>query len=187
MHDQTETLCVLGLDLGGTNIKAAVVTEPGTVLEQLQIETPAGREVSEVVDELVGISVRLMRSHRNITAVGLGAPGLVDEHRRIVRLSPNFPTWSNVPIARMLEEKIHLPVALDNDANCFGLAEYLWGAGKGFRFMLALTVGTGIGGAVILDGRIYRGNSGAAAELGHVSVDLWGPKCRCGNRGCVER
>lgn len=187
MINQTNLRCALGLDLGGTNIKAAVISERGAILDQTHIETPAGREVPDVVAALVELSQRFLQPYPDIAAMGLGAPGLVDESRRIVRLSPNFPTWNDVPLVEMLEARLNLPMILENDANCFGLAESRWGAGKGVSHLLALTVGTGIGGAIILDGKIYRGDSGAAGELGHISVDLWGPKCRCGNRGCVER
>jgi glucokinase len=119
--------------------------------------------------------------------VGVGAPGLVDLDRRLIRTAPNFPTWKDVPLAAMIAAEIALPVQLDNDVNCFGLAEQRWGAGRGLRNIIALAIGTGIGGAVILDGKLYRGSTGAAGELGHVCVDLWGPACNCGGRGCEER
>jgi len=177
----------LGLDLGGTQIKAAVVREDGQVIHQAQIETPASRGVDEVAERIVAISREALEQFPEITACGLGAPGLVDLERRTVRTAPNFPTWRDVPLAELIAQRLGSSVILENDVNCFGLAEQRWGAGRGFRHLLALAVGTGIGGAIILNGELYRGSSGAAAELGHISVDLWGPRCGCGNLGCAER
>jgi len=177
----------LGLDLGGTQIKAAVISSDGKLLHQFQGDTPQSRTVEDVAAQLIQVSRKIISQFPEIAGVGLGAPGLIDRERSKVRVAPNFPSWRDVPLAEVIEDEIHLPVQLDNDVNCFGLAEQRWGAGYGFQDLLALAVGTGIGGAIIIDGRLYRGSSGAAAELGHISVDLWGPKCACGNLGCVER
>jgi glucokinase len=177
----------LGLDLGGTQIKAAVVFDDGQVLHQAQEETPASRGVDEVAERIAAMGGDALKRFPEIAGCGLGAPGLVDLNRRLVRTAPNFPTWSEVPLAALIEQRLGRTVILENDVNCFGLAEQRWGAGRGFKHLLALAVGTGIGGAIILDGKLYRGSSGAAAELGHISVDLWGPRCGCGNLGCAER
>jgi glucokinase len=177
----------LGLDLGGTHVKAAVVGPDGELLQEFQVRTPASRQVDEVAAMLIEVSRRMIQAHPDVEAIGVGAPGLVDLDRRIIRNAPNFPTWCNVPLAEMIAAEIHLPVSLENDVNCFGLAEHRWGAGQGFDYLVALAIGTGIGGAIIIDGKLYRGGSGGAAELGHISVDLWGPRCNCGNLGCVER
>jgi len=177
----------LGLDLGGTQIKAAVVLEDGRVIHQAQIGTPASRGIEDVVERIAAIGREALERFPVITACGLGAPGLVDLERRTVRIAPNFPTWRYVPLAEQIAQRLGRSVILENDVNCFGLAEQRWGAGRGFRHLLALAVGTGIGGAIILDGKLYRGSSGAAAELGHIGVDLWGPRCGCGNLGCAER
>lgn len=177
----------LGLDLGGTNIKAAVVQEDGKLLDKTQVRTPTSRAPEEVAAAMIAVACQMLTQHPEIEAVGVGAPGLVDLDRRIVRTAPNFPAWKDVALAEMIAAEIALPVRLDNDVNCFGLAEHRWGAGVGFRHLIALAIGTGIGGAIILDGKLYRGSSGAAGELGHVCVDLWGPRCNCGALGCVER
>ena len=177
----------LGIDLGGIFMKAAVVTDQGDILDRQQADTPAERKVDDTVGEIIRLIKDLRQDWPEIVGIGLGSPGLVDRDHRTIRLSPNFPEWQNVALKEMIAEDISLPIYLENDVNCFALAEYRWGAGKGFRHLLALAVGTGIGGGIILDGQLYRGDSGAAGELGHVSVDLWGPKCNCGNLGCVER
>ena len=177
----------LGLDLGGTNIKAAIVSLDGEVLDQLNVDTPTERGVTETVEAIVDVINKMNLSWPDFAGIGLGSPGLVDINRRTIRLSPNFPNWRDVPLKDIIESEISRPVYLENDVNCFALAEQRWGASKGYKHVVALALGTGIGGALILDGKLYRGSSGAAGELGHISVDLWGPKCACGNFGCVER
>ncbi len=177
----------LGVDLGGTFIKAALVDSDGEIAAERVVPTPPSRAVAEVVQAILDLIREFERDCADIAGLGLGAPGLVDLNREAIRESPNFPEWRNVPLKSLVERETNLPAALDNDANCFALAEQRWGAGRGFQHLLALTVGTGIGGAVIVDGRLHRGGSGGAGELGHISVDLWGPRCACGNYGCVER
>ncbi|HEX7343483.1 MAG TPA: ROK family protein [bacterium] len=177
----------LGLDLGGTQIKMAVVREDGQVIHQAQTETPTSRGVEEVAERIGDVSREALEKFPEILGIGLGAPGLVDLRRHTVRTAPNFPSWNDVNLGEHLSRRIGRPVILENDVNCFGLAEHRWGAGRSFEHLVALAVGTGIGGAIILNGKLYRGSSGAAAELGHISVDLWGPRCACGNLGCAER
>lgn len=182
-----EFRCALGLDLGGTFIKAVVMREDGTLQDDLHVNTPMTREVDATVAAITGVVNKLHRKWPDLVGVGLGSPGLVDAERRIIRLSPNFPEWQNVPLKEKVSAGISLPIQLENDVNCFALAEQRWGAAQSFNQVLALALGTGIGGGIVLHGELYRGNSGGAGELGHISVDLWGPKCNCGNRGCAER
>ncbi|MBU0517523.1 ROK family protein [bacterium] len=177
----------IGIDLGGTYIKAAVVTETGMVLDERQVETPAGRQREAVAEKMGTLLTKLLQKHPEAVGIGIGSPGLVDAERNMIRESPNFPGWKNVPLRLMIAERVKRPVFLENDVNCFGLAEHRWGAGQGSQFMLALALGTGVGGAVIINGQLYRGSSGAAGELGHISVDMQGPQCPCGNYGCIER
>ncbi len=181
------TKYALGLDLGGTFVKAAIVSETGDVLDQIQEVTPENREVDDTAKVIVDTISKACERWPDVIGIGLGSPGLVDKERRLVRSSPNFPTWSNVPLRDLIAKHVTLPIYLENDVNCFALGEYRWGAGKNFDPMLALAVGTGVGGGIILDGRLFRGESGAAGELGHLSVDLNGPLCPCGGYGCVER
>lgn len=187
MPHKTNISHALGLDLGGTFIKAAVVSESGEIQDQDQVETPPGRDIDKTVSQIVALIKKLSQDWPNIKGIGLGSPGLVDRERKKIRLSPNFPAWHDVPLRDMVAREISLPIYLENDVNCFALAEHRWGAGRDLEHMLALAIGTGIGGGIICHGQLYRGDSGAAGELGHVSVDLWGPKCACGNLGCAER
>jgi glucokinase len=182
-----ENGCFLGLDLGGTQIKAAVINLEGELLTRRLEPTPPHRQVGEIVKRLAEIASDLLRSRPEIHSVGVGSPGLIAAERGIIRVSPNFPAWHDVALGDLLSAELRMPVCLENDVNCFGLAEHRWGAGRGSRQMLALAIGTGVGGALLLEGKLYRGATGAAGELGHVSVDLWGPRCSCGNFGCVER
>lgn len=177
----------LGIDLGGTCIKAAVVDETGGLVSQRQVDTPPSREIPAVLEKLIAVCLEQIAAYPEIQRVGLGAPGLVSLDRRLIRTAPNFPTWRDVPLGDLLAAAVERPVLLENDVNCFGLAEYRYGAGRGFQHLIALAIGTGIGGAILLQGKLYRGASGAAAELGHISVDLWGRRCACGNWGCVEQ
>lgn len=177
----------LGLDLGGTQIKAAVINLEGELLASRIEPTPSDRQVDETVKKLAELASDMLQSHPEIHSIGVGSPGLVDSERRIIRISPNFPAWRDVALASLLFAELQIPVQLENDVNCFGLAEHRWGAGRSGKQILALAIGTGVGGALILEGKLYRGATGAAGELGHVSVDLWGPRCSCGNFGCIER
>ncbi len=119
-------------------------------------------------------------------AVGLGAPGMVDTENGIVRYPPNLPGWDEVPLASILSQKVGLPVYVGNDANLYALGEWRWGAGKGLKNLVVLTLGTGVGGGIIIDGKLLKGANFAAGEVGHVTIEMNGPFCRCGNRGCVE-
>ncbi|TKJ39744.1 glucokinase [candidate division LCP-89 bacterium B3_LCP] len=177
----------LGIDLGGTFIKSAIVDETGEILSEMQVRTPPGRDVHDIVGEIVKLIGHHQDRHPEIEGIGVGSPGLVDETQAIIRLSPNFPDWNDVHLRSLIAKGTSLPVFLENDVNCFVLAEQRWGAGRKFQNVLGLALGTGIGGGIVIDNKLYRGCSGAAGELGHISVDLWGPKCNCGNRGCVER
>jgi glucokinase len=178
---------VIGIDLGGTNFKVAVVTSEGRILAERVTPTPENHEWPEVERALVANTLRLLQENDSApTAVGFAAPGIVDETRECICLAPNFPTWKNLPVRAKLEDALQLPVTLDNDVNAFGLAEAYWGAGQGKRYLVCLAVGTGVGGAIVLDGKLYRGMHGAAAELGHILLNENGPVCSCGKRGHLE-
>ncbi|MFH1861178.1 MAG: ROK family protein [bacterium] len=177
----------LGLDLGGTRIKAVLLLADGTIIAEHQVATPKNRQIEDVLHALTALYARFRDMSFTITAVGIGAPGLIDRNGQRVRIAPNFPSWRDVPLQDLLQREVEPPVFLDNDVNCFAFAEHRWGAAQGFQNVIALTVGTGVGGALIINGSLFRGSSGAAGELGHISVDLWGPECACGNPGCIER
>jgi glucokinase len=178
---------VIGIDLGGTNFKIAVVAPDGAILADRVTPTPASRSWPDVLKALTDSTRQLLaESGLKPTSVGFAAPGMVDESRDFLRSAPNFPKWKNLPLRSELQETLELPVTLDNDVNAFGLAEALWGAGKGKQCLLGLTVGTGVGGSVIIDGKIFRGFRGAAGELGHILINEEGPLCNCGLAGHLE-
>ncbi len=176
----------IAVDLGGTNIRAAQCTADGQILARTSHRTMAADGQAAVVDRIAAAIREVWPADTSPCMIGISAPGPLDPWRGIVIQAPNLPGWSNVPLRNILAEACHIPVRLGNDANLAALAEYHFGAGKGHPDMIYLTLSTGIGGGVISNGRLLLGAKGLAAELGHLSVDLNGPRCNCGNIGCVE-
>jgi len=183
---------VVGIDLGGTNIAVGCVAEDGTKVHGLVSEpTRADLGPDGVVARMVETaqrSIALLEKEvpgAQVTGVGIGAPGPLDFHRGIVLLAPNLG-WKDMPLRDRIREGLGRPAALDNDANCAALGEWWQGAAKGSDHALAVTIGTGIGGGVILNGKIYHGASDCAGELGHTTIDMDGRRCACGNYGCLE-
>jgi glucokinase len=141
----------------------------------------------EVIRRLLDAAAGLIeKSGVKVKAIGAGCPGPLDSKKGIILSPPNLPDWRRVPLKKIIERKFRLPVSVENDANCAGLGEAVRGAGRKASSMVLLTLGTGIGSAIVLDGKLWTGKGGFASELGHVSIDINGPKCGCGNRGCLE-
>ena len=183
---------IVGIDLGGTNIVVGCVSEDGTKVRGLVTEpTRSDLGPDGVVARMVELARRSMEKLRaeekgaTVSGVGVGAPGPLDYHNGIVLLAPNLG-WKDMPLRARISEALGLPAALDNDANCAALGEWWQGAAKGSEHALAVTIGTGIGGGVILHGKIYHGASDCAGELGHTTIDMDGRRCACGNYGCLE-
>ncbi|GEL17728.1 ROK family protein [Pseudonocardia asaccharolytica] len=174
----------IGLDIGGTKIAGAVVREDGTVIAELTRPTPEHSDTTTTGKTLLGITERLHADHPEVLAIGVGAAGLVEWPHGLIRWAPNS-AYRDWPVRVELEDATGLPTVVDNDANVAALAEARLGACR-LRDMVLLTVGTGVGGGVLLGGRIYRGPTGRGAELGHMVVDPDGPRCGCGNHGCLE-
>jgi glucokinase len=180
----------VGVDFGGTNIKCGLVDTRGRVRRSLVLSSKRFGRPAAFVDRVVSTVQELARAvgvpvHR-LRGVGVGAPGLVDVRRGIVHWLVNVPGWRNVPLARRLSARLGVPVFVDNDVNLVALGEWRWGAGRKATALVCLTLGTGLGGGLVFDGTLYRGASGAAGELGHISIDPHGPRCACGARGCLE-
>jgi glucokinase len=173
----------IGLDVGGTKVNAFRVTADGEILARSQEPTPA-----EDPERTLAMMVELATGIRTpeVVAVGVGAAGIVEAAAGVLRFAPNL-AWRDLPIADRLRNALGLPCQVDNDANVAAYGEYRFGAGRGYRHMLLVTVGTGIGGGIVTDGRVYRGAHGFAAEIGHIIVEPGGPVCGCGNRGCWEQ
>ncbi len=183
---------VLGIDIGGTNLVVGSVAEDGSVLHAMASEpTHAEAGATAVVDRLVALAERaIARTRREvpgaqIAGVGVGAPGPLDTRSGIVLLTPNLG-WVNMPLRKIIHDRLGLPTALDNDANCAVLGEWWVGAARGARHAIGITIGTGIGGGLVLDGKLYHGASDVAGEIGHTTIDTEGRRCKCGNYGCLE-
>jgi glucokinase len=181
---------VIGVDLGGTNTRTALVARSGEILEKQKEETLAAEGYGKVVAKLI-TNIDRQRANadqygRRVAAVGVGAPGVIHEQTGVVVKSPNFPDWNDLPLKQILERELKLPVFIENDANAAALGEQWRGAAKDIRSMIFLTLGTGVGGGIILDGRIWHGADGMAGEVGHMTIIPDGRPCGCGNRGCLE-
>ncbi|MGD0221965.1 MAG: ROK family protein [Terriglobia bacterium] len=180
---------VIGIDLGASKISCALVSPQNDLVARAGMETRAG-DGPAVVTQRIGEAVRGLLAQAppgvNIERVGVCSPGPLDHESGILYDPPNLTGWRNVPFAAMLSEQLGLSVQLEHDAKATALAEYHLGAGRGARSMALIIVGTGIGAAIVLDGKLYRGQRNSAGEVGHVTVDLNGPICTCGSNGCVE-
>ncbi len=172
---------VVGVDLGGTTFSVGLVEEGRGVVKKLGDETRVEEGFEKVTERLARF---INEMKEDAVAVGIGAPGSIIDGR--VKFAPNFPGWIDVPLAERVESLTGLPVYVENDANAFALGEKWFGAGKGKNHIVALTLGTGVGGGVITHGILLKGYLGIAAELGHVIVQPDGPLCGCGNYGCLE-
>jgi glucokinase len=174
----------VGIDIGGTKVLGGVVDPHGRVVARERRETPQ-RSAAAVEDVIADLVACFSRDH-DIAAVGVGAAGLVDATRSTVVFAPHL-AWRDEPVREALMSRLGLPVVVDNDANTAALAEARFGAGTGHRYVLCVTLGTGIGGALVQDSRVYRGAHGMAGEFGHMQVVPGGHRCQCGNRGCWEQ
>lgn len=177
---------VIGIDLGGTAIKLGRFSHDGTCLQSLTVPTPQPATPEAVLAAMVEAIGRL-DPQRQASAIGVGTPGPADASGRIARVAINLVGWQDVPLAEWLEAKTGCPTVIANDANCAGMGEAWLGAGRWFRDLILLTLGTGVGGAIILDGRLFVGHHGTAGELGLITLNPDGPECNSGNRGSLEQ
>ncbi|MCX7049693.1 MAG: ROK family protein [Candidatus Sumerlaeota bacterium] len=168
----SQDLC-LGVDLGGTNIKVALVTEDGKVIKKVSVPTEAENGPQHVLSRIASEGLKLASQRpkeMKVVCVGVGLPGPMNSELGIVYEAPNMPGWNNIEARRILREKMKLPVALNNDANCAAWGEYFAGAGRGCRSMVCMTLGTGIGGGIIIDGKLFKGACDSAGEIGHMTI-----------------
>jgi glucokinase len=183
---------IVGVDLGGTNIVVGGLPEDGSRVYALASERTPVQQGAEAVVGLINQMIQrcveaTQREARGaeVVGVGIGAPGPLDTAKGIVHFAPNL-AWRDMPLRDRIAEGVHLPSTLDNDANCAVLGEWWRGAAQGGRIVVGFTIGTGIGGGIVLDGQLFHGASDVAAEIGHTSIDLNGRRCKCGNSGCIE-
>jgi glucokinase len=185
-----ETHYVVGIDLGGTKILSAVVNSQGEILSRDHSLTPSTSDYRAVVKSIVGsaksaLSQAGMDTSR-VEAVGVGAAGISNPQTGILFTSPNLPSLRSVPLRDIIAQEMGKKTFLTNDANAAALGEFYFGAGRGTRHFIYVTISTGIGGGIIIDGKLYAGATGAAGEVGHMIIDDQGPPCNCGSRGCWE-
>ena len=178
------------MDLGGTRIKVGVVDEQGRLLNLRKFPTRVDLGRETLVRRILGIINKCLEEdpqpQNPPRVIGLGAAGMIDTRKGMVLLSPNFPDWHQVPLARLVSEHTGLPTFLDNDANAVTYGEKWAGAGKDMNNFVCLTLGTGVGSGLVLDGRLWYGNHGSGPEIGHMTIYPKGRRCLCGNRGCLE-
>ncbi|HZK12263.1 MAG TPA: ROK family protein [Atribacterota bacterium] len=180
----------IGVDLGGTNITSAIINRQGEIASSLKIRTLAekGKEatIKRIIKAIYENIAQSAIAPDDIIGIGIGAPGPLDIKRGIINFAPNLPGWRDVPLKKILEDKFNMKIFLENDANAAAWGERCFGAGQGINDLVCFTLGTGIGGGIIIDGKIYHGNNCGAGELGHMTVNKSGPRCNCGNYGCLE-
>ena len=181
---------VIGVDLGGTNLRTALVSPDGEILDKHKEATQAAdgwmKVVARLIDNIKRQKETGARKGTDVSAVGVGAPGVILVNKGIVVKSPNFPDWNNLPLKSELEKALNIPVFIENDANAAALGEKWRGAGRDVTSMILLTLGTGVGGGIILDNKIWHGADGMAGEIGHMTLIPDGRSCSCGNNGCLE-
>jgi glucokinase len=183
---------VVGVDVGGTNIKLGLVHPQGRVIARSHFPTkPFSSSKKKLISGLAHEIEKIISANglknKDVAGVGIGLPGLINYDEGVVLFLPNLPGWNNVPLKAILEEKLKLPVFIENDVKLITLAEWKFGAGRGVKNLVCLTLGTGVGSGLILDNRLYRGIANAAGELGHMPLNENGPACNCGGFGCYEK
>ena len=180
----------IGVDLGGTNLRIAAVDEQGKLVEKVTLGTKVSLGRDHVIDDMCDAIQRMsekFRASAPLLGIGIGVPGIIDMQTGLLRESPNLPGWANYPVRAEIERRLKTIVILENDANVAALGEKWLGAARDFTDMAMLTLGTGVGGGLVLGGAIWRGANGMAGEFGHSTVEPEGHPCGCGNRGCLEQ
>lgn len=177
----------IGIDLGATFVKMGIVDNKGNVYSRRKVETLSSSDKIFLIDSIVNNVKNIIEESGPVLGIGIGVPGPVDSKRGIVHYFPNIKGWKEVPLKAILEKRLSLSVALDNDVNAMTLGEFVFGAGKTSRNIVCLTLGTGVGGGIIIDGELYRGGSMTAGEIGHMPINETGPVCNCGGIACLER
>ncbi|MEO0227502.1 MAG: ROK family protein [candidate division WOR-3 bacterium] len=180
-------MSVIGIDIGGTNIKAGLV-EDKKIIKRISLPTMAERGFATTINQIRGaIKGLITGSKTDITAIGIGIAGIIDSKNGTVRYSPNLKGWHNINLADILNNEFKLKTRIVNDVNAILLGEWKFGAGRGYSNIFLFTLGTGVGGAAVCEGRMLFGANDFAGEFGHTTINFNGPRCTCGNRGCLER
>lgn len=184
------TTLAIGVDLGGTNLRIAAVDSNGRVLERITTDTKVARGRDQVIDEMCIAIQEVVAKQRGagaLVGIGIGIPGIIEMQTGMLRESPNLPGWHDYPVRDEIQDRLRTTVVLENDANAAAMGEKWLGAAAGVDDMCMFTLGTGVGGGVVMQGQIWHGMTGMAGELGHINVEPDGHPCNCGSRGCLEQ
>ena len=177
----------VGVDLGGTNIKVGLVSQSGKIVRKTSVETKAEEGPDAVISQMKkGINQILAKNKKEITGIGIGAAGVVTVKKGIVENPPNIPGWGKVKLGEIIKKEFNINVHVENDANAAAIGEMIFGNGRKLHSFVMVTLGTGVGGGIIINRKLFRGEFGAAGEVGHTTIEYGGPKCNCGSFGCVE-
>ncbi len=181
-------MLTLGIDLGGTGIKLGLVEPSGKLTHHHMVSTPSKNDPRHTVELIIFEAQQLLKKTKGkkIKGIGIGAAGDIDPQRGVVRISPNL-NWKNVPLKALISKHLHYPIRVDNDANVASWAAFVVEAKRKVKNLICVTVGTGVGGGIVLNGELYHGATGSAGEIGHMTLYPEGVLCNCGNRGCLER
>ena len=182
----------IGIDVGGTNIKFGLVDDRAKIAARAHLSTAnfirnRKKFIEAIIERIEFLIIKNNLNKNNILGIGFGLPGLINPPEGMVKFLPNIPGWKDVPLKSLIEKRLKIPTFLENDVNLIALGEWKYGAGFGCKNLICLTLGTGVGGGLILDGRLYRGEGFAAGELGHMPLNEKGPRCNCGGIACFER
>jgi len=184
------TTFAIGVDLGGTNLRIAAVDSNGKTLEKITTNTEVARGRDQVIDEMCAAILQIVAQQRGageLAGIGIGVPGIIEMQTGMLHESPNLPGWHNYPVRDEIERRLQTSVVLENDANAAAMGEKWLGAAAGVDDMCMFTLGTGVGGGLVMQGKIWHGMTGMAGELGHTNVEPEGYPCKCGSRGCLEQ
>lgn len=177
----------VGVDLGGTNIKIGIVSQKGKIVEKISLSSKADGGPEKVVKQIkIGIKEILNGNKKKIRGIGIGSPGVVSVKKGTVENPPNFPGWTKINLGNIISKEFDIPCYVENDANAAAIGEMIFGAGRRYNSFVMITLGTGVGGGIILNKKVYRGEIGAAGEIGHITINYNGPRCKCGSYGCIE-
>ena len=177
----------VGVDLGGTNIKIGMVSQDGKIFKRCSIKTEADEGPKRIIENIKrGIYEIKTKANVTFDGIGIGCPGIVNPEKGTVENPPNFLGWKKVNLGKAISMQFEKDVFIENDANAAAIGELIFGNGSNFNSFIMVTLGTGVGGGIVINRKVYHGEFGAAGEIGHISIDYKGPKCRCGSRGCIE-
>jgi glucokinase len=178
---------VIGVDLGGTKVKLGIVSSSGRIVKKLSVSTLANEGAEKSISQIIkGIKELKKGNKKNIIGIGIGSPGVVSLKKGTVEIAPNLPGWEKVHLGKIITKEFSLPTFVENDANAAATGELIYGSGRKLNSFIMVTLGTGVGGGIIYNKKLFRGDFGAAGEIGHITIDKNGPKCKCGSFGCLE-